>query len=1170
MARYLPLSRYTITLLALFLALSGYFESPVSQALARPVNLRLNSHSARQSKSEVLLLERGSGIERSISGADEQYYEVALLAGQYARLTFERRGVDIEAILVRPDGQTVARLPMRNQRSRTLAFIAEVAGTYRLKVRMLEQREDAGRYQIMLSEVRDADERDRKNILAEQTFVDGEYLCAEWRKESFGRAIEKLEAARSAWHELGETTSEAQALKTIADVYFTTGQYRRALDYYSEALKLSRAVSDQKGTLEALNALGYVYIYLGESKPALDLCNEALRLSREENDSHGEAESLNNLGEAYYVLGELPKARDLFFNESLKIWGALGEQRGRALALLNLGYVHYDLGDILMSRDAFEKSLALWQAMGERRGQALALAQIAGIHSILGEKQAALGYFNEALEIFRRIGDQDGEATTLNGVGHVYLNLGEEQKALDAYVRANELFRSSGNQDYEGLSYSLIANVYQAFGEGQKAIEFYQRALSMLRQVGDRWNEPSVLLHLGDIYRSMHNDTLSLESYNLALSLARKLENRRLEAYILNGIGQIKEAAGKRQEAAELYHQALALNRVVKDIGGEISTTYNIAHMGCELGNIAESLAQIEAAVKEIESLRTKIVGQELRTSYSASVHQYYELYIDLLMQMEKQTGRREFAESALQVSERAHARSLLELLNEAQADLGGGEDPALLKQERSLQQLLNLQAERQIRLLSSKHTEAEAEAVAKRLRELTSEVEEIKVRIKTRNPHYAALTQPQPLSLQEIQQQILDENTLLLEYTLGEKRSYLWAITTTTLNSYELPPRQEIEKLSHQLYSLLISRQHLPAESIRDYQMRVIAADNQYEEQARKLSNVLLGPVAAQLKSRRLLVISDGALQYIPFSVLIVPVTHTSSKEIAQAAPPGPAGPLPLMVEHEIISLPSVSALAAIRKETTSRPIAAKAVAVLADPVFEPDDPRLEPQHKGQRSPINRQRGISDLNMSWNDVSVLRGGLKFTRLLGSRQEADAIMQMVQEQEGMKAVDFEASRATAVSSELSKYKIVHFATHGILNDVHPELSGIVLSLFEQNGREQDGFLRLHDIYNLKLPVEMVVLSACNTGVGKDIKGEGLMGLTRGFMYAGAKRVVASVWKVDDEATAELMKRFYRHMLKEQLPAASALRMAQMEIMRERVEWRAPYYWAGFVLQGDWK
>jgi hypothetical protein len=223
-------------------------------------------------------------------------------------------------------------------------------------------------------------------------------------------------------------------------------------------------------------------------------------------------------------------------------------------------------------------------------------------------------------------------------------------------------------------------------------------------------------------------------------------------------------------------------------------------------------------------------------------------------------------------------------------------------------------------------------------------------------------------------------------------------------------------------------------------------------------------------------------------------------------------------------------------------------------------------------RSADSGETDIVSLQMtrSGRETGVIDGEAGSGRLLSTRREAAAISALVPERERMQALDFEASRTAALRPELGEYRIVHFATHGMLNNIHPELSGIVLSLVDEGGRQQDGFLRLQDIYNLKLPVELVALSACQTGLGKEIKGEGLVGLTRGFMYAGAPRVVASLWKVDDRATSELMKRFYQGMLGgERLRPADALRQAQLSIWKEK-RWREPYYWAAFVLQGEWK
>jgi CHAT domain-containing protein len=281
-------------------------------------------------------------------------------------------------------------------------------------------------------------------------------------------------------------------------------------------------------------------------------------------------------------------------------------------------------------------------------------------------------------------------------------------------------------------------------------------------------------------------------------------------------------------------------------------------------------------------------------------------------------------------------------------------------------------------------------------------------------------------------------------------------------------------------------------------------------------------------------------------------------------------------MVEHEIVRLPSASTLAVLRKETAPRMRAKKRVAVLADPVFESDDPRLsgkaarEPKPPGKSaSGENELLVVSDLQRALRDVGFMQDGrLSIPRLPATRSEAEAIIAASSSGESFKAIDFQASRATATSPELGQYRVVHFATHGLLNNEHPELSGIILSMLDEEGRPQNGFLRLHDIYNLDLPVELVVLSACNSGLGKQVRGEGLVGIVRGFMYAGAERVVASLWKVDDEATGELMKVFYREMLEKNLSPAAALRQAQIALWKQK-DWSSPFYWAAFVLQGEW-
>jgi CHAT domain-containing protein len=610
---------------------------------------------------------------------------------------------------------------------------------------------------------------------------------------------------------------------------------------------------------------------------------------------------------------------------------------------------------------------------------------------------------------------------------------------------------------------------------------------------------------------------------------------------------------GETQEALEKFNEALLLRREVGDRDGEGDTLLGIARVEQKRGNLTQARQTIEQAVDMIESLRANTNSQELRASYFASRHVLFEFYIDVLMQMHKQNPAGAFDAVALTVSERAQARSLMELLKESRADIRQGVDSSLLERERSLQQRLNGKAAMQTRLLNRKHTPEQADAAAKEITAITAEYDEVQAQIRARSPRYAALTQPQPLGLAEIQQQALDGDTLLLEYALGEKRSYLWLVSQRSIDSYELPPRAEVEAATRRVYDLLTARTK-----------RWTPPDPQLITQARALSKMLLGPVAPRLGGKRLIFVAPGALSYLPFAAL--PALEDKER---------PAGDYePLIAKHEVVSIPSASVLSIIRREIAGRQRAAKSVAVLADPVFEESDPRLASARNGKSSGETTAAPAADADLSELTRSIrtmnfsdARDG--FTRLAFSRQEAESIFALTPKGTGLRATDFKASRDLALSQELSQYRILHFATHGLLNSERPELSGLVFSLIDQKGKPQDGFLRLHEIYNLQLNADLVVLSACETGLGKEIKGEGLIGLTRGFMYSGAPRVVASLWNVDDFATAELMKLFYQRMLKDGQPAGAALRSAQLEMSRQK-RWASPYFWAGFVLHGEWK
>ena len=425
------------------------------------------------------------------------------------------------------------------------------------------------------------------------------------------------------------------------------------------------------------------------------------------------------------------------------------------------------------------------------------------------------------------------------------------------------------------------------------------------------------------------------------------------------------------------------------------------------------------------------------------------------------------------------------------------------MAEERRLEHRLNGIDANRLRLLDRPGNYAKVAAADREIRQLFVELRELRGQIRMKSPRYAALTDPQPLSLSALQRDVLDDETVLLTYSLGAEGSYLWAVTKRGITSYELPARKQVEAAArrvHQLLTVSHRRQHR----------------REAERALTELARMVLWPARTQLGARRVAIVADGALQLVPFAAL-------------------PLETEPLVHRHEVVHLPSASTLAVVRQEIAGRTRAPKAVALFADPVFSRDDPRVSKQSTPQAQIVTVQDGHGGSptgEAATRPADVVRAsrasGLgQLDRLVSTRREAEAIRALAGDTGVYAAFDFDASRARALDGELRQYRMLHFATHGLLNNRHSNLSGLVLSLVDRKGRPLDGFLRTNDIYNLRLTADLVVLSACRTAVGEVIRGEGLISMVRSFMYAGAPRVVASLWDVRDDATSDLMERFYR-------------------------------------------
>lgn len=1108
-------------------------------------------------------LEPARPVEAKLGGGDTHSYSLTADGGQYFSLQIEPNGLPLDVHLFGPSGKEIAaRMNEAGElRDLRVSSIAAEGGTYRLTLAAADVEAPARAYRLTLIERRAARPEDATRAGAEQAFENGKRLKAEGSKEQLQKAVAAFESALPLWRSVRDQTQEGRTLDAMGDTYWSLGQPVPAKDCFTQALALARAANDRAGEASALSNLGVTAIF-ADPKRAAGLMEESLAISRDI-DHNLQAETLSNLGALYMRMGDLRKSLDCA-NRALALKRESGDRKGEMLILTNVAALYSGLGDPRQSLDRLGEILVIRRQMHDQRGEAQTLFTMATAFAQLGEPDRALELFGQVLPLRRALGDRIGEAQALQNMGAAQMSLSELQEALSTFQTALPLSRELKDLHLEESFLNNLARAYLQLGERERALDYSTRALQIQRQIGDKRGEAVALSSLGSVYADMGDSQKALELYDQALplfhnasdrageadiygvaglalakrgepkraleyilqelDLSRQVEDRRREAVALVNAGDVYLALSERAQASDCLEKGLAMLVTIGDRVQQSRALYQLARLERSRGEWPAARGRLDEALRMDEQIRGEVVDRELRSSYFATVIDQYELLIDVLMRLHQEHPGQKFDIQAFEASERARARSLLDLLGESRAGLRQGVDPALLDRERILVAQLRAKSERRAEMSAAKKPDPRLGVIEADIRRLTVEYQELQAGILSSSPKYAEFTRLQPLTLEEIQSKVVDRGTLLLEYSTGADRSFVWAVTSTSFRSYELPKRSYLEALARRVVEGIASAD--------------VEASRQSSEALKQLGHALLDPVAAELGNRRLIVVAEGALQYVPFAAL-----------------PSPAhGTEPLAAAHAIVTLPSASSIAYARGQLENRPRAAKTLAVLADPVYSADDPRVSPAHSPIAAKAEAAAGQRPA---------------FERLLSTRQEGLNLLGLVTPAERLSALDFDASRATASGGALSQYRFVHIASHGILDSVHPELSGLVLSMIDRAGRPQNGFLQTTDIYNLKLNADMVVLSACQTALGREERGEGLVGLTRAFLYAGVPRVVASLWTVPDVSTAQLMTRFYRGILVNGLPPSEALRRAQISIRQEQ-RWERPYYWAGFTLQGEWR
>lgn len=1022
----------------------------------------------------------------------------------------------------------------------------------------------------------------------------------------------RVEGAAGETRATSETPSIEHALQLLAggQQLYASGRSREALEPLTAALGSFRETHQRHYEATTLTELGRAYARQAQYEEAISQYRAALNLFEERGDKRGQAIVLTNLGVVRDEIEELDEARAMF-QRALECFRAVGDEQQASALEGNLAALDEEEADPsrpyrvaawsarLFERGAFgeavkagERARSMFREKGDRIGEAGGLGNLGVFSQRLGRFQDALDRYEEALAIYRDAGDQKGEARTLSSLGSLYGSIGEPDEAVkrleEALAIPRERFDAGGTMNAVSALTNL-GTIQAEAGRPTEALRSYERAHALLQELDDaaaaeaptvrklmglQYRVADTLQNLGTVYHDLERSEEALERCEEALAIRRELGDRGGEGETLSAIGSILSSLGRIDEALEHYEKARAFLHEVGNQRDECAALNSLGNLHRILGHREEALKYFESAIEIVEGMRGELMSEELRRSYFATAGDLYATYASLLVELGED-------ERALHAAERGRGRAFLDLLVEARAEIHEGVSPGRGCEERRLLSELSALRQRLAESRSQPEDERDASLISqleRRGRDLELQIHTLEAQIRREDPRYAALTQPTAWTVTEIREKLLDRRTVLLEYMLADPNSMLFCLTVDELKVFTLPARKEIETKVWELRTAIVSYLH------------------RYPH-GHELYRALLQPAADLIREKDLLICADGALHYLPFAALLTetPEEVGRATDSVQRSPAGDGehrasrhalrdvsekveadmDPLPpfdyralpyLLREHAIAYAPSGTVAGMVREAVgLERRSYDATLAAFADP--------RELDGNGEVNGRGRESSVPD----GLAAAIAHTRSKLTRIPKTADEVWALATLLCDgplpEERPESFDRgsialrTAGAATKreaeglTSGELS-FRFFHVATHGLLDPEKPQFSGLVFTRTDDG----DPFWRTFEIFNAHIRSELVVLSACETGLGKIVSGEGIVGLTRAFLYAGAATVCVSLWEVAEASTPKLMHAFYKRILGGE-SKAKALQGAQLDLLGEE-SFSHPYWWAPFVIVGE--
>ena len=968
---------------------------------------------------------------------------------------------------------------------------------------------------------------------------------------NYREALAQFSLAQKIAEQIGDQVGIAATLTNIGNIYAVQSNYTVAVEYFQKCLTISEASGNKAGIASGLRGIGIVHIYRGDFAQALEQLQKSLAISEAIGNKEEVARTLSNIGTAHLSQGNYTQALE-YYQKSLALNDGSGDKDWVRGTLSNVGSVYNRQGNYTQALEMYQKSLALSEAAGDKRGIAHALGNIGSIHGAQGNETQALEYYQKARILLETLGDKHSVSTILANIGNAYSKFGNYTKALEIYQQSIALAEEIGDKAGIASGLSGVACIYFSQGNYPQALDHYKRSLAISQALGDKLWSSSTLYNIGGLYKTQGDYAKALEYLQQSLAIREATGDKAGIAISLHNIGNVKARQGNYAEAMKYLQQSLAISEPMGDKGIVADILNDMGDVSSEAGNHAQALdfagramalakqfnyshdlrrAQnlagqsyralnqltaareaFEEAISNIETIRAQVVGdaQQQELFFEGSLDPYQGM-VELLVAQNQ-------ASAALGYAERAKARVLLDVLRNGRTDVTKAMSAVEQDQERRFNnQLVSLNTQ-----IARENKRAQTDPT--RLNDLKTQLEKVRLdyeafqtglyaahpELKTQRGEIETLTPEQARAL------LPDTRSALLEYVVTDERAYLFALTAAGTTT-EL-----------KVYPLAIKQKEM-ADRVARFRETLASGSPGFRQPASELYDLLLKPAAAQLQGRTsLIIVPDGALWELPFQTL-------------------QPGPNRYLIEDAAIAYaPSLTALREMNKLRDPKKDAASSPTLLAF-----GNPALGKESISPAKPVLMDEKLEPLPEAERQVNAIR------QIYGASKSKVYV-----------GVDANEEHAKA---EAGSYRILHLATHGVLNNSSPMYSYLQLAHTDGDSNE-DGLLEAREIMKLDLKADLVVLSACETARGRVGTGEGIIGLSWALFIAGSPTSIVSQWKVDSASTTELMVEFHRQ-LKAQMAnpsdnfsAARALREADLKLLRSE-RYRHPFYWAGFVVTG---